>query len=98
MSIVREHSRSYFMLGVYTIVGAIIRFFITYPCGSFFEDVHNFVTLYAIAFIVITIFINLLRFALPNRFRNRVVIGIVTGFMVGFGGTTAVFLVLKPCV
>jgi hypothetical protein len=94
----RERNSAYVMLGIYAIVGAITRFFITYPCGSYFNDIHVFTSYFAIAYIVIGIGFGLYAFVLPNRNRNRIAQGIVTGLAVGFSGTTAVFLVTNPCI
>jgi|SRR3989338_6189866 len=98
MNQVREHSPAYVMLGIYAIVGAITRYFITYPCGSFFDDIHVFTSYFAIAYIAVGIGYGLYGFIRPNRNHNRIAHGMVTGLAVGFGGTTAVFLVSNPCV
>ena len=97
MNGVREHIPAYLMLGVYTIVGVITRYYITYPCGSFFEDIHVSVSQIAIFFIAIGIGFGLYSFFCPKKPLTRVGQGIVTGLAVGFSGTTAVFLISNPC-
>ena len=97
MNGVREHIPAYLMLGVYTIVGVITRYYITYPCGSFFEDIHVQTGQFAIIFILVGIGSGLYSFFFPKKPLTRVGQGIVTGLGVGFGGMT-VYVLLNPCV
>ena len=97
MNRVKEHIPADFSLGVYAVVGAILRYFITFPCGSEFENTHIQVGYYAIIFIIIGIGFGLYSFIFPNRNKNRVAHGIVTGLGVGFGGMT-VYVLLNPCI
>ena len=97
MNRMKEHIDAYTSLGVYTIVGAITRYYITYPCGSFFEDVHIFASQFAIIFILIGISFGLYSFFFPKKPLTRVGHGVVTGLGMGFGGMT-VYVLLNPCV
>jgi hypothetical protein len=98
MNRIKEHLPAYTSLGVYAIVGAVLRYFITLPCGSRFEDIHAQIGYYAIIFIIIGIGFGLYAFILPNRKRSRVAQGVVTGLGVGFSGMTAVILAINPCI
>jgi hypothetical protein len=93
----KEHIPAYTSLGVYTIVGVALRYFITLPCGSGFENFHVQVNHYAIIFIMIGIGFGLYSFILPNKKPSRIAHGVITGLGVGFGGMTAVILALNPC-
>jgi len=62
--------------------------YVNLECNSKFKDIHDYVINFAIIFILIGIGSGLYPFILPNRNKNRIGQGIVTGLGVGFGGMT----------
>lgn len=97
MSQLKTEIPAYIGFGVYTVLGAILRYFITFPCGSEFESIHISIGQAAIIFIIIGIGWGLHSFVRPNKMRPRVGHGVVTGLGAGFGGMT-VYALLNPCV
>jgi hypothetical protein len=100
MNLVKEHISAYTGLGFYTVLGAIIRYLVTYPCDSSFESI---VKPYAIGFILIGIVFGVGSFIFRNKkpSGNKQILfdwgrGIITGFGLGWGGMT-VWIFVFPC-
>jgi len=95
MNQIKEHIPAYIGLGVYTVVGALIRYFMSLPCDWY--AFHIVMGYYAVPYLVIGIGWGLYSFILPNTKKPRIGQGVVTGLGVGFGGMTIAILVLNPC-
>ena len=100
----KEKSVAYLGLLVYITLGILVRYFTTIPCGSAFEPIHNIVKPWAIIFIVIGIVFGLISFiyrnkTLTGRLKNLkdVAQGAVTGFSIGYGGTSVILLIFNLC-
>ena len=98
-----KHMPDYVGLGTYAVVGAVLKWLMTFPCGASFESVVN---PYAIGFILSGIGFGLISFIYRNRFGNLSGIkkslfetarGAITGFSIGWGGVTAWILLCHPC-
>jgi len=98
MNIQNENIPSYLSLSIYTIVGAVLRYFIIPFCVQGLEHVTLTIGYAAIPFIIIGIGFGLYSFFFPNRKRTRIAIGVVTGLSVGFGGMTIYALASHSCI
>lgn len=96
MNQIKEHIPAYIGLGVYTVVGAVIRYFMSLPCDWY--ALHVGMGYYAIIYLAIGIGWGLYVFIFPNAKKPRIGHGVVTGLGVGFGGMTIAILALNPCV
>ena len=102
MNQVKENISAYTGLGVYIFVGVVLRYFITFPRSSAFQN--SLVIYLSVAFIIIGICFGLFSFIFRNRelFGRRKILfdggrGVITGFGVGWGGVTAWILAYNPC-
>ncbi len=100
----KEKSIAYTGLVIYAILGFLIRYYTTFPCGLAFNVIHIIVKPYAIGFIVVGIAFGLISFiyrnkALTGKWKNLkdVSQGAVTGFSIGYGGVSVIFLIFNIC-
>ena len=96
-----KHMPDYVGLGTYAVVGAVLRYLVTFPCGSPFEFI---VRPYAIALIASGIAFGLGSFIYRNKQLSgfwKILFGVargaITGFGVGWGGVTAWILAYHLC-
>lgn len=76
----------------------------TFPCGSGFEPIHDIVKPWSIGFIIGGIVFGYIAFKYRNKVLSgklrdlkNVAQGAITGFSIGWGGTTIVIFVFNPC-
>ncbi|MCE9653053.1 MAG: hypothetical protein K8Q89_08385 [Nitrosarchaeum sp.] len=93
-----ENIPAYLSLSIYTIVGAVLRYFIIPFCVHGLENLTVALGYATIPFIIIGIGFGLYSFLFPNRKRTRIAIGVVTGLSVGFGGMTVYALASNSCI